>query len=242
MRIINPSFEFADEINAEQMLDKIEKAYRICYMSEPNGNRNTFIANKIKIGHESPLEHASVSVIITTNRGVTHELVRHRIASYSQSSTRYCNFSKDKFGNEITFIRPAWVDERVLGEYHYGYVKTELTKTFPKEISELMRADVALPDIEWVDSCNLVEDEYLRMINRHGWTPERARDILNNSVATTIMVTMNLREWRHFFKLRAIGTTGKPHPDMLQITIPMLTAFKEKIPVVFDDLNTEEER
>ena len=242
MRIINPSFEFADEINAEQMLDKIEKAYRICYMSEPNGNRNAFIVNKIKIGHESPLEHASVSVIITTNRGVTHELVRHRIASYSQSSTRYCNFSKDKFGNEITFIRPAWVDERVLGEYHYGYVKTELTKTFPKEISELMRADVALPDIEWVDSCNLVEDEYLRMINRHGWTPERARDILNNSVATTIMVTMNLREWRHFFKLRAIGTTGKPHPDMLQITIPMLTAFKEKIPVVFDDLNTEEER
>lgn len=241
MRIINPSFEFADEINAEQMLDKIEKAYRICYMSEPNGNRNTFIANKIKIGHESPLEHASVSVIITTNRGVTHELVRHRIASYSQSSTRYCNFSKDKFGNEITFIRPAWVDERVLGEYHYGYVKTELTKTFPKEISELMRADVALPDIEWVDSCNLVEDEYLRMINRHGWTPERARDILNNSVATTIMVTMNLREWRHFFKLRAIGTTGKPHPDMLQITVPMLAAFKEKIPVVFDDLNIEEE-
>lgn len=242
MRIINPSFEFADEINAEQMLDKIEKAYRICYMSEPNGNRNTFIANKIKIGHESPLEHASVSVIITTNRGVTHELVRHRIASYSQSSTRYCNFSKDKFGNEITFVRPAWVDERVLGEYHYGYVKTELTKTFPKEISELMRADVALPDIEWVDSCNLVEDEYLRMINRHGWTPERARDILNNSVATTIMVTMNLREWRHFFKLRAIGTTGKPHPDMLQITVPMLAAFKEKIPVVFDDLNIEEER
>lgn len=242
MRIINPSFEFADEINAEQMLDKIEKAYRICYMSEPNGNRNAFIANKIKIGHESPLEHASVSVIITTNRGVTHELVRHRIASYSQSSTRYCNFSKDKFGNEITFVRPAWVDERVLGEYHYGYAEMATTKTFPKELLELMKADVAAPDVEWVDSCNLVEDEYLRMINHHDWTPERARDILNNSVATTIMVTMNLREWRHFFKLRAIGTTGKPHPDMLQITVPMLAAFKEKIPVVFDDLNIEEER
>lgn len=241
MRIINPSFEFADEINAEQMLDKIEKAYRICYMSEPNGNRNAFIANKIKIGHESPLEHASVSVIITTNRGVTHELVRHRIASYSQSSTRYCNFSKDKFGNEITFVRPEWVDERVLGEYHYDYAEMEVFKTFPKELSELMRADVAIPDIEWVDSCNIVEDEYLRMINDHGWTPERARDVLNNSVATTIMVTMNLREWRHFFKLRAIGTTGKPHPDMLQITIPMLAAFKKKIPVVFDDLNIEEE-
>ena len=241
MRIINPSFEFADEINAEQMLDKIEKAYRICYMSEPNGNRNAFIANKIKIGHESPLEHASVSVIITTNRGVTHELVRHRIASYSQSSTRYCNFSKDKFGNEITFVRPEWVDERVLGEYHYDYAEMEVFKTFPKELSELMRADVAIPDIEWVDSCNIVEDEYLRMINDHGWTPERARDVLNNSVATTIMVTMNLREWRHFFKLRAIGTTGKPHPDMLQITVPMLAAFKEKIPVVFDDLIVKEE-
>lgn len=241
MRIINPSFEFADEINAEQMLDKIEKAYRICYMSEPNGNRNAFIANKIKIGHESPLEHTSVSVIITTNRGVTHELVRHRIASYSQSSTRYCNFSKDKFGNEITFVRPAWVDERVLGSYRYDYIDMQLYDTFPKELAVLIKAGVPIPDIEWIDSCRTVEDNYLRMINDHGWTPERARDILNNSVATTIMVTMNLREWRHFFKLRAIGTTGKPHPDMLQITVPMLAAFKEKIPVVFDDLNIEEE-
>lgn len=241
MRIINPSFEFADDINAEQMLNKIEKAYRICYMSEPNGNRDAFIANKIKIGHESPLEHASVSVIITTNRGVTHELVRHRIASYSQSSTRYCNFSKDKFGNEITFVRPAWVDERVLGEYHYDYFDMKLYDTFPKELAVLIKASVSTPDIEWIDSCRAVEDDYLRMINDHGWTPERARDILNNSVATTIMVTMNLREWRHFFKLRAIGTTGKPHPDMLQVTIPMLAAFKEKIPVVFDDLIVKEE-
>lgn len=241
MRIINPSFEFVDDINAEQMLNKIEKAYRICYMSEPNGNRDSFIANKIKIGHESPLEHASVSVIITTNRGVTHELVRHRIASYSQSSTRYCNFSKDKFDNQITFVRPAWVDERVLGEYHYDYFDMELYDTFPKELAILIKANVSTPDIEWIDSCHSVEDDYLRLINDHGWTPEKARDILNNSVATTIMVTMNLREWRHFFKLRAVGITGKPHPDMLQITIPMLAAFKEKIPVVFDDLNVKEE-
>ena len=205
MRIINPSFEFADEINAEQMLDKIEKAYRICYMSEPNGNRNAFIANKIKIGHESPLEHASVSVIITTNRGVTHELVRHRIASYSQSSTRYCNFSKDKFGNEITVIRPCYFAE-----------DTENYRI-------------------WKASCEAAENAYFAMLDNDA-TPQEARSVLPNSLKTEICMTANLREWRHFFKLRALGITGKPHPQMLEVTVPLLAEFKALIPVVFDDL------
>jgi len=233
MRIINPSFTFEDDIDADRMLNKIEKAYRICYLSEPKGNRNEFIATKIKAGHESPLEHASVTVVITTNRGVTHELVRHRIASYCQSSTRYCNYSKDKFGNELTFIRPSWVSEKTLGEWDLEHSSYDVF-TFP-----LHDYDVPLSDAEWFFSCYNIETAYLNCIKRD-WTPEKARDLLNNSVATTIMVTMNLREWRHFFKLRAIGTTGKPHPEMLQITLPMLAAFKEKIPVIFDDLNVKE--
>lgn len=222
MKIINPSFKFVNEPDADVILNTIEKAYRICYMSEPNSNRDNFIAAKIKAGHESPLEHASISVIITTNRGVTHELVRHRLASYCQSSTRYCNYSKDKFGNQLTFIRPEWISENVLGDW--GKLDNWKNCT-----------DITDEEMMWLSNCQQCEAMYLSLIN-HGWTPQQARDVLNNSVETQIMVTMNIREWRHFFKLRAEGTTGKPHPEMLQITIPMLKEFKNRIPVVFDDI------
>lgn len=222
MKIINPSFKFVNEPDADIILNTIEKAYRICYMSEPNGNRDNFIATKIKAGHESPLEHVNISVIITTNRGVTHELVRHRLASYCQSSTRYCNYSKDKFGNQLTFIRPEWISENVLGDW--GKLDNWKNCT-----------DITDEEMMWLNNCQQCEAMYLSLIN-HGWTPQQARDVLNNSVETQIMVTMNVREWRHFFKLRAEGTTGKPHPEMLQITIPMLKEFKNRIPVVFDDI------
>lgn len=222
MKIINPSFKFVNEPDADVILNTIEKAYRICYMSEPNGNRDSFIATKIKAGHESPLEHASISVIITTNRGVTHELVRHRLASYCQSSTRYCNYSKDKFSNQLTFIRPEWISENVLGDW--GKLDNWKNCT-----------DITDEEMMWLSNCQQCEAMYLSLIN-HGWTPQQARDVLNNSVETQIMVTMNIREWRHFFKLRAEGVTGKPHPEMLQITIPMLKEFKNCIPVVFDDI------
>lgn len=222
MKIINPSFKFVNEPDADVILNTIEKAYRICYMSEPNGNRDNFIAAKIKAGHESPLEHASISVIITTNRGITHELVRHRLASYCQSSTRYCNYSKDKFGNQLTFIRPEWISENVLGDW--GKLDNWKNCT-----------DITDEEMMWLSNCQQCEAMYLSLIN-HGWTPQQARDVLNNSVETQIMVTMNIREWRHFFKLRAEGVTGNPHPEMLQITIPMLKEFKNCIPVVFDDI------
>ena len=222
MKIINPSFKFVNKPDADVILNTIEKAYRICYMSEPNSNRDNFIAAKIKAGHESPLEHASISVIITTNRGVTHEFVRHRLASYCQSSTRYCNYSKDKFGNQLTFIRPEWISENILGDW--GKLDNWKNCT-----------DITDEEMMWLSNCQQCEAMYLSLIN-HGWTPQQARDVLNNSVETQIMVTMNIREWRHFFKLRAEGTTGKPHPEMLQITIPMLKEFKNRIPVVFDDI------
>ena len=225
MKIINPSFEFVDNISADEVLNKIEAAYRICYLSEPKGNRDDFIKTKITAGHESPLEHVSISVIITTNRGVTHELVRHRIASYCQESTRYCNYSKDKFGSEITFIRPDWVTESVVGEWHY---------ITPELIQQLNKCES-----HWFSSCLDVERDYFMLIN-NGWQPQQARDVLNNSVATKIMVTMNVREWRHFFKLRALGVTGKPHPEMVQIAKPMLEAFRSYLPILFDDLKAGE--
>lgn len=227
MHIINPSFTFVNRPDAEQLLNLIETAYRICYRSEPDGNRDTFIKSKISVGHESPLEHANVSIIVTTNRGVTHEIVRHRIASYCQESTRYCNYAKDKFDNQITFIRPEWCSEDVLGAWNENRYEEY---TFGSE------SNISKYEASWLRDCLTTEANYLKIIS-DGYSPQQARDVLNNSVATKIMITMNVREWRHFFKLRAIGTTGKPHPEMQQFTIPMLNEFKRIIPVVFDDLN-----
>ena len=115
MRIIEPSFEILDEINGEEMLKKIEKIGRVCYKSEAKiteSSASKFISNIIQSGHGSVLEHEKISVRIICDRGVTHEIVRHRIASYSQESTRYCNYANEKFGSELTFIKPLfWAED-----------------------------------------------------------------------------------------------------------------------------------
>lgn len=148
------------------------------------------------------LEHEKITVRIVCDRGVSHEIVRHRIASYSQESTRYCNYSKDGFGNELAFIRPLfWKDNR-----------QQMTN--------------------WERSMADMEHDYIQAIQA-GATPQEARSVLPNSLKTEIIVTMNLREWRHFFKLR---TSSKAHPQMREISIPLLAAFKTLIPVVFDDI------
>lgn len=229
MYVTNPSFDFVNRPDAELILNTIETAYRICYRSDPSDNRDAFIKSKISIGHESPLEHANISVIITTNRGVSHEIVRHRIASYSQESTRYCNYSKDKFDNQITFIRPEWCSEAILGAWDQHRYEDLL------KAESLPGSGISKYEVSWLRDCLTTESNYLQILTE-GYSPQQARDVLNNSVATKIMVTMNVREWRHFFKLRALGTTGKPHPEMQQFTIPMLCEFKKSIPIVFDDL------
>ena len=148
------------------------------------------------------LNTKKISVRIVCDRGITHEIVRHRIASYSQESTRYCNYNSEKFGNELTFIKPY----------------------FWEEDSEEYK--------EWLDVMQVVETTYLNMI-ANGVQPQQARSILPNSLKTEIVVTMDLREWRHFFKLR---TAAAAHPQMREITIPMLSEFKNVLPVIFDDI------
>jgi thymidylate synthase (FAD) len=205
MKIIKPSFEILTLINSEQILTSLELAGRICYKSEKQITFKTakkFVTKLILMGHESVLEHQSISVRIICDRGISHELVRHRIASYSQESTRYCNYSKT---GELTFIEPCFF--------------------------ELFSSSYNL----WYDMMNQAEQSYNLLI-KNGCTPQEARSILPNSLKTEIIMTMNLREWRHFFKLRALGLSGKPHPQMLEITIPLLKKFQELIPVIFDDL------
>ena len=208
MRAIEPWFEILDNLDEKEVLKKIELMGRVCYKSEhriTDESANQFIANLIKSGHESVIEHEKISVRIVCDRGVSHEIVRHRIASYSQESTRYCTYSKDSFGSELTFIRPF----------------------FWKENQEMYQI--------WEDTMNLIEKNYITLIEK-GASPQEARSILPNSLKTEIIVTMNMREWRHFFKQR---TAKRAHPQMREIAIPLCQEFQSRFPVIFGDIVIE---
>jgi len=205
MKIIEPYYIIETDIDSDMILTKLESAGRTCYKSEDkidSGTSRKFVKMIISRGHETVLEHQSITVRVICDRGVTHEIVRHRIASYSQESTRYCNYNKDKFGNEITVIRPY----------------------FWSSNSEKYAI--------WIDAMKACESAYLNLINL-GATPQEARSVLPNSLKTEIVMTMNLREWRHFFRLR---TSSEAHPQMLEITRPLLEEFRSKIPIVFEDI------
>ena len=208
MTIIDPSFTWLGNApDGDQMLANIAAAGRVCSQSESKSDNAAFVRKRIGQGHESILEHEKISVRIICDRGVSHELVRHRIASYSQESTRYCNYSKGKFGSELTFIRPYWDDRSIS--------------------AEMIRLRAC-----WQEACLNAEWSYKKMIDA-GCTPEAARAVLPNCLKTEVVMTANLREWRHFFKLRCAPAA---HPDMRIVANMLLTAFKDVVPVVFDDI------
>lgn len=208
MKAIKAYTQIYNDFDSKKIIEKIEQVARTCYKSEgkiQEGSATKLVAGLIKSGHEAMLEHASVTVKFVVDRGISHELVRHRIASFAQESTRYCNYSKDDFGSEITFIIPDYLEYKSEGWNI------------------------------WKESMKQAEDAYFKMLD-FGLSPQQARAVLPNSLKTEVVMTANLREWRHFFKLRALGTTGKPHPQMLEVTVPLLEDMKNLIPVVFDDL------
>jgi thymidylate synthase (FAD) len=151
------------------------------------------------------LTHFDITVRWVVDRGISHELVRHRPASFAQESTRYCNYSKDKFGGQITFIIPEF--------FQYGSDEWCVWKNH-------------------MERCEL---DYLTLIGI-GVTPEKARTVLPNSLKTEVIMTANCGEWKHFFGLRACNYTGKAHPQMLEVSRPLLDDFKKVITVIFDDL------
>lgn len=202
MKIINPSVELINPPEYQTLLSTVERAGRVCYKSEDrmtDGSAEEFIKNIIKRGHESVLEHGSITVKLICDRGVSHELVRHRIASYCQESTRYCNYSREKFGSEITVIRPCFFEE-----------------------------DSVLEDL-WYDACKSAEYGYFRMLEE-GATPQKARSVLPNSLKTEVIMTANIREWRHFIKIRCAPAA---HPQMLQVANMARELLKNKYPVFF---------
>ena len=205
MKIVSPDFEVLSLVDGQAILHDIERCGRVCYKSEDKiteTSAQAFVGNIIKRGHEAVLEHASVTVKFTVDRGVSHEIVRHRLAAYCQESTRYCNYSKDGFGRQVTFIQPHFLDRGTRG--------WEL----------------------WVLACEQAEKAYFDLLN-WGCSPQEARAVRPNSLKTEVVMTANLREWRHFFKLR---TAPAAHPQMREVTIPLLRRMQELIPVVFDDI------
>ncbi len=212
MQIIKAGYEILDPLNGEEILKKIERVARVCYKSEEKigeGTAEKMVRALVKSKHEAMLEHFSFSVKFIVDRGVSHELVRHRVASFAQESTRYCNYGHE---GEITVIEPCF----------WSWSKDGIKYN------------------EWLSACEMAESYYLSLLEM-GATPQEARAVLPNSLKTEVVMTANLREWRHFFSLRACGSTGKPHPQMLEVAVPLLKEVKSLIPVVFDDLEPLEE-
>ncbi len=211
MKIIDASFEILTPINREEIIKDIERIGRTCYKSEDkitNDSATDFVKLIITRGHESVLEHKIISVKFICDRGVSHEIVRHRIASYAQESTRYCNYSKDKFGNEITVIEPLFFK-------HEDISSGDTCKR-----------------CQWEKAMKSAEKWYFSLL-KEGASAQEARSVLPNSLKTEIVVTMNLREWRYFLKLR---TSEKAHPQMRELTVPLLNTFKEYLPEIFNDI------
>ena len=192
-----------------EIIRQLERYARVCYKSENLMNKSdpsNFLKSKVAMGHESIIEHEKATVMFIVDRGISHEIVRHRIAAYSQESTRYCNYSMDKFGNEITVIEP------------FFFIENPVYK-------------------KWEHACLTAEEDYMAMLDQ-GCSPQEARSVLPNSLKTEIVVTFNFREWRHFFKLRC---SSAAHPQMRQVAIPLLLLFKDRMPVLFEDITFDTE-
>ena len=185
------------------------------------------------------LEFVDVTVKFTTDRGVSHELVRHRMASFAQESTRYCNYSKDKFNNELTFIIPSWLNIPE-GRYKYNHNCTwvnadnadEVFVDFRDEINSNKEKEASAINT-WLTSLGTAEEAYIRLTQTYNKQAQQARMVLPMSIKTEINMKANLREWRHFFKLRCHSTA---HPDIRVLALDLLKQMHEQIPVIFDDL------
>ena len=205
MKIIKPDVQFITPIDGATILKRLEQCGRVCYKSEDKiteGSAEKFVAGIIKRGHEAVLEHCSFTVKFICDRGVSHEIVRHRVASYCQESTRYCNYSKEGFGSEITVIKPCF-----LHPYTDGFNL-------------------------WEEGCLFAEQTYFNLLEC-GCSPQEARSVLPNSLKTEVVMTANIREWRHFLKLRC---SPAAHPQMREVALILLDKLHSLIPVCFDDI------
>jgi thymidylate synthase (FAD) len=228
MILVKPSFEILSIMNLSigkyqaSPLQLIELAGRTCYKSEElitEESSKEFSRLRIKQEHESVIEHSAMTVKFICDRGVTHELVRHRLCAFSQESTRYVNYK-----GGCTFVIPPWV---LISEGEWNLEKIYQMRN--EEDMELFNK----PEFFWMNELLNCEECYQNLL-KAGWTPQEARSVLPNSTKTEIVMTANFREWRHIFELR---TSSKAHPQMQEIMRPLLDECKKLIPVIFDDIS-----
>lgn len=224
MHWIESKVKLLEPIDATAILTKIEKACRTCYQSLDliqEGSAERLIANCIKRGHESILEHGAITYRVICDRAVLAEWTRHRIASYSVESTRYCNYTKEKFGNGLTLVYPYWYKDVPAIEH---LVYNELTIEQKQKLDWWTTLNSACHDAE----------QHYNMLIQAGAPAEAARAVLPNCLKTEIVCTMNIRELRNFFKLR---TTKFAHPDIRKLAIELLELLRQSgLSVLFEDI------
>lgn len=205
MKIVSPKVEIITPIDGEAILKHIEICARNCYKSEdkitPDSARN-MIRKLIALGHEAMIEHYNITVKLTCDVGCYKDLTRHRHASFAIESTRFCNYSKGKYGSELTFIKPCNLEK-----------DTEEYKLWKE--------------------CMVAIETYYNLMAGLGCKPDQLRMLLPHSTKADVIMTANLREWRHIFKLRC---SPAAHPSVQEVMKMLLKEFKKKIPVVFDDI------
>lgn len=222
--------QMSEKIDGMEYLKAIEKAGRVCYKSEDritDDSAPKFVQMLLRNSHEAMIEHAPhISMKFVCDRGVSHEIVRHRLFSFAQESTRYCNYGKDE---HISFILPEWFAESS---------KIALLSESPVSFTDFFESRrplvQRLPDDEgcWVQAMLTAEEFYNNLIKQN-WSPQKARSVLPNSLKTEIVVTGNARQWRHFFKLR---TATDAHPQMRELARPACDLLQLQIPILFDDI------
>lgn len=189
-----------------------------------------------------------ITVHFVCDRGVSHEFVRHRVFSFAQESTRYCNYSKDKFGNEITFIIPCWLDIPEGKAYWHDGINYRVGVTEENIFGESVNPKAwfnkesnCVEVHDYIQALDNAEKAYLRLMsaweNRvtdrryvtgfkgNPWTPQQARAVLPNALKTELVMTGFVSDWNHFFDLRAGGTTGAPHPQAKELAEPLMKEF-----------------
>lgn len=220
MQIIEPSVKIITPLHGLELLAFIEDCGRTCYQSYDSSNElGNMTRMLIKNGHESVLEHFSITIKAVMDIGAYKDLTRHRHASFSIESTRFCNYSRGKFGKELKFIDPCNIKK-------YDDTIRDVSFTEPFYTNEYKL---------WYNTMSFIEKQYLKMSSL-GMKPDQLRLILPHSTAAEVCMTANLREWRHILKLR---TAKAAHPSVRQIMLIILNKFKEEIPIIFDDINID---
>lgn len=221
MYLIKPSHIIETKLDYGEILCKIERSARTCYKSRDKMTSDTgikLVRRLIEAGHHSVIEHENITVRFICDRGITHELVRHRLASYSQESTRYCNYR-----GGLTFVIPPW-------NAMFKDVVEPLGVDSLQMISDYIQHPTA--DEAWLVLMARAEESYKLLLNS-GWSPQQARSVLPNSLKTEIVMTANLREWRHVLTLRC---SRAAHPQMRELMIPLAEELKRLLPVFFEDI------